>query len=129
MNRFLIVVLALYGGYYYASKRYEFHDTLIYAQKHPNKAWSGPVQYYIGLAYYQRTDYPKAQEAFTKLLELDPTGYYTPKVLIHLDDVAQYNRDWDTAKAALSRYIEEYPAGKKIELAKQRLDMLRYRHP
>ena len=127
--KFVLIVLGLYGAYYYVSKHYEFHDTLVYAQKHPGEKWASPVQYYVGVIYYQRAEYPEAQEAFSKLLENDPTGYYSPNAYLKLDDSAQYNRDWDTAKSALERYIENYPDGKKIELAKSRLDMLRYRHP
>ena len=127
--KFILVVLGLYGAYYYANKHFEFHDTLVYAQKHPEKSWSGPVQYYVGLIYYQRSDYPKAQEAFSTLLLGNTTAYHAPRALMMLGDAAQYTRDWETAKDAHARYIEAFPNGNDIELAKSRLEMLRYQHP
>lgn len=127
--RYLLILAGLYGAYYYASRHFEFHDTLVYAQKNPQEKWSPAVEYYVGMAYYQRADYPKAQEAFTQLLTAHPTAYaYLPKTLIRLSDAAEYNRDWDTAKQALSQYLEQFPEGKDAEMARKRLELLKYRH-
>lgn len=128
MRTFLVVVALLYGGYYYVSRHYEFHDTLVYAQKHKTARWSGPVEYYVGLVYYQRSDYPKAQEAFTQLLTDHPTDYNLSRALVMLGDSAEYNRDWQAASDALNKYVQDYPNGHDIELVRGRIDMLRYRH-
>lgn len=127
--RYLLVLLGVYGAYYYVTKHFEFHDTLVYAKKNHSAQWAPAVEYYVGMAYYQRTDYPKAQEAFTQLLTEHPTAYaYLPKTLIRLSDAAEYNRDWDTAKRALAQYLEQFPEEKDVELAKKRLELLKYRH-
>ncbi len=127
MRAFVIGVLVIYGAYYYVSRKFEFQSTFTYAQKHKDARWAGPVQYYVGLVY-QRSDYPKAQESFSKMLEEHPTDYHAPRALVMLGDSAEYNRDWKVAADALSRYIEQYPNGKDIELVRQRLDLLKYQH-
>ncbi len=129
MKKIIFVLLLLYGGYYYASRRYEFHDTLAFAKRHPQAKWAPAVDYYVGLIYYQRSDYAGAQEAFTQLLTDHPTATYAPKALLRLGDAAENNHDWETAKSALGRYVEEYPDGKEIELARKRLEILKYQHP
>ena len=129
MKTFAMILLALYGAYYYVSKKYEFHDTLEYAKAHPEKSNSAAIEYYVGFVYYQRSDYPKAKEAFAALLEQHPTDYYVEKSLMMYDDAAEYTFDWDTAKMVLQKYVDDYPDGKKIELAKSRLDMVKYHHP
>lgn len=129
MKTFLFILLALYGAYFYVSKKYEFKDTLDYAKAHPENPRSPAIEYYVGFVYYQRSDYKNAQDAFGALLEQHPTDYYVEKALMMYDDSAEYNFDWDTAKMALQKYIDDYPNGKKIDLAKQRLDMVKYKHP
>lgn len=128
MRTFLIIVLALWGAYYYGSRHFDFHDTLVSAAKHKDAKWSGPIDYYVGLTYYERSDYPRAQEAFTQLLQDHPTDYHMAHALVMLGDAAEYNRDWPTAQDALTRYIDQYPNGHDIELVRGRLDMLRYQH-
>ena len=128
MKFVMLAALVLYGLYYYVSRRFEFHDTLAYAQKHSGAVWSAPTEYYVGLVYYQRSEYPKAQEAFSQLLKDHPTDYHAPRALILLSDSAEYNRDWDAARAALSQYIENYPDGRDVRLAKQRLELVNYKH-
>lgn len=129
MKKFLVVILLLYGAYYYASTHFKFEDTLVYAKKHPEAKWAPAVGYYVGMVYYQRGDYERSQQAFTQLLTDFPTCHYAPTALVRLDDSAEYNHDWETAKAALTRYAEEYPKGKDIELVTKKLEILKYQHP
>lgn len=130
MTKFIVAVLALYGAYYYASRHFEFHDTLAYAKKHPEASWAPSVDYYVGVAYYQRAEYPAAQEAFTQLLDqYSATNYYAVKALPMLEDAAEYNRDWDASRNALQLYIDTYPNGRDIELMRKRLELVNYQHP
>ena len=128
MRNFFFGLLVLYGAYYYVSRQFEFGDTLNYATKNKDKQWAGPVQYYVGLVYYQRSDYPKAQDAFSKMLEQHPTDYHAARALVLLGDAAEFNRDWRGAGDALKRYLDEYPTGKDAELVRGRYDMLKYQH-
>lgn len=130
MNRIALILLALYGSYYYVSKHYKFDDTLAYAQKNPGSKMSAPTQYWVGMVYYQRADYEKAKAAFSSLLEQHPTNYYyIEKALIPYDDAAGYTFDWGTSKMVLQKYIDEFPEGKKVDLAKKRLELVKYNHP
>lgn len=129
MKRYLLFVLAVYGAYYCCDRYFNIEAVVDYAKKNPSAHWVEPVRYYGGLVYYQRAEYPKAQEMFSRLLADDPTGYYTVKALFYLEDSAEYNRDWETARTALLRYIEEFPEGKDSKLMQQRLVMLNYQHP
>ena len=130
MTRFALILLSLYGGWFFVSKYYKFDDTLAYAQKHPGSKLSAPTEYWVGMVYYQRGDYPKAKEAFAALLEQHPTDhYYIQKAIIPYDDAAGYTFDWETSKMLLQRYLDEYPDGKNAELARKRLEMVKYNHP
>ncbi|OGR87932.1 MAG: hypothetical protein A3J74_08985 [Elusimicrobia bacterium RIFCSPHIGHO2_02_FULL_57_9] len=129
MKRYIFFVLALYGAYYYYSRHFNFNRTLEYAQKNQKSMLAQPIRYYGGLAYYQSSQYPKAQEAFSQLLKDHPTGYYTMKALFYLEDTAELNRDWPAARQALERYVEEFPDGKHAELMRKRLEILNYQHP
>ena len=129
MKTYLFVLLALYGAYYYVSRHYEFHDALVYAQKHPESKISAPVEYYVGMIYYQRADYPKAQEAFSALLAQHPTDYYMEKALMPLSHAADNNADWEAEKIALQKYLDDYPSGKSVLAAKNKLEMVKYHHP
>ncbi|MBI3553990.1 MAG: tetratricopeptide repeat protein [Elusimicrobia bacterium] len=127
--KYLLILLGLYGAYWYVAQHYEFHDTLVYAKKHPQASWSQPTEYYIGLAYYQRADYQKSQEAFSQLLTDFPTGQYEAPGLMHLEDSAEYNHDWETARTAAKQYLDDFPNGKDIEIMRKRMEMLNYQHP
>lgn len=127
--KWMFILLAMFGGYYYVSNHFEFHDTLVYAKKHPDPKWSPAIEYYVGTIYYQRESYQKAQEAFTQLLTDYPTAQYAPSALVRLSDAAQHNGDWGVAKDALTRYIEEYPDGKDLQVVQKRLELVKYKHP
>jgi TolA-binding protein len=126
--KFLLVVLGLYGAWWYVSKHYEYHDTLAYAKKNPASAWAQPTDYYVGLAYYQRADYPHAQEAFTQLLTDYPTGHYQASGLFYLEDAAEYNRDWETANTMAKQYVEDFPDGKYVDVMRKKVELLHYQH-
>ena len=124
MKKFYLFVAVVGGIWWYASHRFNFADTMVYAQKHPQATWAPGVEYSVGLVYYQRADYPKAQEVFTQLLTDFPTGQYSAKALLRLSETAEENRDYSTAKDAVARYIDEYPDGPDRQVAERRKEML-----
>ena len=128
MKKYLLAVALIYAAFHYGAKYLKFDDTLKYAKQNKASDWAEPTDYYVWVIYYQRSEYPKAQEAFTQLLTDYPTGQYAARGLFMLGNTAQYNRDWETAKASLARYVEEFPAGADIELAKKNLELVRYQH-
>jgi hypothetical protein len=129
MKTYVFIVLAIWGTYYYTTRYVEFGDTLALVKKNAYSAWALAVDYYVGLAYHQRADYPKCQVAFTQLLTDFPTSYYVPNSLFRQEDCAEYNADWETAKIAAARYIDENPNGQYGQIMKSRLEMLKYHHP
>lgn len=124
MNKFMIFIAVVWGAWWYASKKVNYSSTMTYAQKHPQASWAPAVEYGIGLAYYQRADYPKAQETFTQLLTDFPTGQYTARALLRLSEVAEDNRDWATAKETLDRFLADFPDHPDREIATKRRELL-----
>lgn len=127
MKKFWIIFACCYGVYWYSSRHFDFDKTLVYAKKNPTAAWAPAADYYAGLVYYQRTDYPKAQGAFTQLLTDYPTSHYAPKALLRLSEVAIENRDYQTARESLERFLEEYPQHKERNLAEKRLEVVKFK--
>ena len=130
MKTYIVVVCLIYGLYYLGSKNVHGpQDALVYAQKHPDPKWSPRIDYWVGMYYYHRGDFPKAQEAFTQLLTDYPTGQYAADGLQLLGFAAEENHDWAPAKGALYRYIQEYPDGKERAVVDKKLELIKYHHP
>ena len=127
MKKLIFVAAVLYGTYWYASRHFNFADTLVYAKKYPQASWAPAVDYYVGMVYYQRADYPKAQEAFTQLLTDYSTGPYTARGLQRLAVVAQENRDYELARQTLQRFVEEFPDHRDRQNAEKRLEVIKFR--
>lgn len=127
MKKLIFVAAVLYGTYWYASNHFNFSDTLVYAKKNPQASWAPAVDYYVGIVYYQRCEYPKAQEAFTQLLTDYSTGPYTARGLIRLSQAAMENKDWPVARQSLERFIEEFPNHQNKQAAIQRLEIIKFR--
>ena len=128
MIKYAFVVLILFGGYYYISRHASLESSLQYVEQHKDASWAPRANYTIGFIYHEREEYGKSKEAFTQLLTDYPTGQFAASGLFYLEDSAEYTHDWETAKTALDRYLEEYPDGKYIPLMRQRRELLRYQH-
>jgi TolA-binding protein len=118
---FAVVVAVLW---WYATTRFNFEDAFKYAHAHPAASWAPGVEYSIGLVYYQRADFPKSQQAFTQLLTDFPTGQYEARGLLRLSEAAEENRDWQTSKDALSKYLEDFPDGPDRPIVEKRKELL-----
>lgn len=127
MKKWIAVFAVLYGTYWYASNRFDFADTLVYARKNPQASWAPAADYYVGLVYYQRTEYVKSQEAFTQLLTDYSTGPYTSRGLMRLSQVAMDNKDYETARQSLTRFLEEFPDHKERNIAEKRLEYIKFK--
>jgi TolA-binding protein len=127
LKKLIFVFAVLYGTYWYASSRYNFSDTLVFAKKHPQAKWAPAVDYYVGIVYYQRSEYPEAQAAFTQLLTDYSTGPYTAKGLMMLASTAEQRRDYEVARQSLQRFIEEFPDHKEKRIAEQRLEYIKFK--
>lgn len=123
----MFVFAVLYGAYWYASNHFNFADTLVYAKKNPQASWAPAADYYVGMVYYQRSEYPKAQEAFTQLVTDYSTSAYNAKGLIRLSLAAEENRDWPVARQSLERFLEEFPEHKDKNAVQQRLELIKFK--
>jgi outer membrane protein assembly factor BamD (BamD/ComL family) len=124
MKKIYFIILAVSGIWWYASQRFNFSDVMVYTRKHLNASWAPAAEYYVGLVYYQRADYGKAQETFTQLLTDFPTGPYEARGLMRLSEAAEENRDWPTSKDAVDRYLEEFPDGPDKQTIERRKELL-----
>ncbi len=124
MKKLYFFILIAGGVWWYASHRFNFSDTMEYAKKHPGASWAPAAEYSVGMVYYQRGDYPKAQEAFTQLLTDFPTGQYEARGLLRLSEAAEENRDWPTAKQTLDQFLAEFPDSPDRPLAEKRKELL-----
>ncbi|MBI4061843.1 MAG: outer membrane protein assembly factor BamD [Elusimicrobia bacterium] len=127
MKKLMLVAAVLYGTYWYASRHMSLAGALAYAKKNPQASWAPAADYYVGLAYYQRAEYAKSQEAFTQLLTDYATGPYTAKGLLRLSSAAEENRDYAAARQSLERFIEEFPGHKDKSVAEKRLEIIKFK--
>lgn len=127
MKKFLFVLAVLYGTYWYASNRFNFADTLVYAKKNPQASWAPAADYYVGLVYYQRAQYDKSEEAFTQLLTDYSTGPYVSRGLFRLAAAAEESRHYEVARQSLQRLIDEYPNDPNRTAAEQKLEIIKFK--
>lgn len=124
MKKVIVIGLIVGGAWWYATKKFKFDDTLAYAKAHPEAKWAPAVEYSVGMVYYQRTDYPKAQAAFAQLLTDFPTSQYTAHALLRLSEAAEENRDWDAAKQSLDQFLNDFPDDPDRNIAQKRRELL-----
>ena len=124
MKKLFFLLLVIGGAWWYATRRFNFSDAMTYAQKHPQASWAPAVEYSVGMVYYQRADYPKAQETFAQLLTDFPTGQYEARGLLRLSEAAEENRDWATAKETLDHFLADFPDHPERGIAQQRRELL-----
>jgi outer membrane protein assembly factor BamD (BamD/ComL family) len=124
MKKFLLVVAACAGVWWYASHRFDFADVMTYARKNPSAGWAPAAEYSVALVYYQRADYPKAQAAFTQLLTDYPTGQYEARALLRLSETAEQNNDIPAARLAVDQYLTDFPEGPDRVLVQRRKELL-----
>lgn len=128
MLKVIVALIALYGACWYAGEHIDFDKALKFASDNKSKPWAPAYTNALALYYYQKADYPRAQRIYDQLLTEHPTCQYAPKALMRLGDSAESNMDWEKAKEAYARYIQEFPDGKDIQIATKRLEYLKYKH-
>lgn len=124
MKKLYVFILIVGGVWWYASRRFNFADTMTYAQKHHGESWAPGVEYAVAMVYYQRADYPKAQETFAAFLTEYPTGQYEARALLRLSESAEQNRDWPTAKETVDRFLADFPDHPDHQIVERRKEML-----
>ena len=124
MEKMIVFVLVIGGLWWYASKRFDFKDTLLVAKKYQSSPWAPGSVYRVGLVYYGRGDYEMAQQAFTQLLTDYPTGQYTARALLRMSEIAENTHDYESARQFLKRFLEEFPEHPDLRMAQKRMELL-----
>lgn len=124
MKVFLALILLAWGGVWYARGRVHLQDAADYARKHHDAAWAPGVEYSVAMIYYQRANYPRAQQTFIEFLTDYPTGQYTAHALLRLSEAAESNRDYPAAREALDRFLQDFPDHPDRMLAQKRRELL-----
>lgn len=127
MRKLVVAAAVFYGVYWYASNKFSFENTLAYARKNPQASWSAAAEYYVGMVYYQRADYPKAQETFEQMLVVHSTGPYSARALLRLASAAEENRNYQVARDSLQRFLDEFPNEKNRSVAEQKLEVIKFK--
>ncbi|OGS39241.1 MAG: hypothetical protein A2506_07610 [Elusimicrobia bacterium RIFOXYD12_FULL_66_9] len=124
MKKIIFAVVVVAGVWWYASKRFDFKDTLLVAKKYQSSSWAPTAVYSVGLVYYQRGNYEMSKQAFNQLLTDYPTGQYTPQALLRMSELAQDTRDYELARVSLKRFLDDYPGHSGRQIAEKRLELL-----
>jgi len=127
MKKLIFVALVIGGAWWYYSPKLTVAAALDYAHQNSQKPWASDVVYWIGWTYYQRANYPKAQETLGTFVNDFPAGPHTPRALLRYAEAAQENRDYATAKDALDRLLKEYPDSPDQSMARGQRDLLNNR--
>jgi tetratricopeptide (TPR) repeat protein len=114
MLRFLlqpkvIVLLLLIGGVYYVRNHYDYEDLLKVAAKDEGNPRSQQIEYYVGMIYYARNDYPRAIKAFDQLLTNHPTSYYAPKALARAGLAYKEQQKYEHAREMYFKFLTYFP--------------------
>lgn len=124
MKKLILVVVVACVAWHYAAPRLTAAAAMDYAHKNSQKPWAGTLAYSIGWFYYERANYPKAQEALSSFVNDFPAGSHTATGLLRLSEAAEENHDYPGARAALDWYLKDYPDDSQRNIASQRRELL-----
>jgi TolA-binding protein len=124
----IIVFFALLiGGMIYFQQSLQNGNILKYIDEHPHEKYVPESTYYIGQGYYLFQNLLDATTYFLRVAQRYPStplgddAYYS--YLQCLDDMASVDRA--TLVEGYQAYLDKYPAGKHVELARTKLDSYR----
>lgn len=123
----LIALVLVIGLIAFIRSRYTFDDVLEYSKAHPHPTYSPMAEYYVGMAYYMRSDYPNCVKAFDQLLACTTCHPYGPKGLLRLGTCHEEQNHWAEARAAYERYFEFYPEGREKGMIQSKYDFIKFK--
>ncbi len=109
LNKWTILALIVFGSVYYVRNQYDYEDLLVVASKEEGTLRAQKIEYYVGMIYYQRGDYPRAIKAFNQLLLNSPTGYYAPKALARAGLAYKEHNQYDEAREMYHKFLTYFP--------------------
>ena len=116
-----LVAAAVVGGFWWRVRPYCNSNALLaIAHNHQKSYWASPLDYWVALICYQRSNYPGTQKALTQLVTDDPKGPYTARSLLRLSEVDMETHDWPSAREALDRFLQDFPDDPNRSIAEKR---------
>ncbi|MFA6092168.1 MAG: tetratricopeptide repeat protein [Elusimicrobiota bacterium] len=127
MKKILFFLFISIAAISYVKNHYSFGDILRYSKTHPNRSTSPAVDYYVGMTAYLKSDYDLAVPAFEQLLADYPTCQYAPNALVRLAGIHSEKYHWEPARAALQRYMDDFPQGSEIESVRRKYEFIKFK--
>ena len=109
LNKWSILIMIICGSVYYVRNHYDYEDLLVVAAKDEGHPRSVQVEYYVGMIYYMRGDYPRSIKAFDQLLRNHPTSYYAPRALARAGMAYKESNQYDHAREMYHKYLTYFP--------------------
>lgn len=126
INKYTIALALLIGGVYYVRNHYDYEDMLTVAAKDEGNPRSEQIEYYVGLIYYARGDYPRSTKAFDQLLLNHPTSYYAPKALARAGMAYREQNKYDEAREMYAKYLTYFPDHAMKGVVHQRWEHIKF---
>jgi tol-pal system protein YbgF len=92
--------------------------------RHPRHELADNAQYWLGEAFYDQKDYPRAIDEFRKAASLYPTGNKVPDALLKLGFSHLATGQIAEGRRALQQVVNVYPRSGPARLAAERLESL-----
>jgi tol-pal system protein YbgF len=92
--------------------------------RHPRHELADNAQYWLGEAFYDQKDYPRAIDEFRKAASLYPTGNKVPDALLKLGFSHLAVGQVTEGRRALQQVVSVYPRSGPARLAAERLESL-----
>ena len=127
IKKWLIIFAIFIAATVYIRKNYGYEDVLKYSKENPHSEWSPKIDYYVGMAYYMRDDYPEARGAFDQLLTGYPTSQYAPKALLRKGTIEMSMRKWGDARRSFETYMKEWPEGGDMDKVKKKYEFIKFK--
>ena len=126
MKAFVIFIALVTVGFWCVKTWHVFHRVLIYAKENPSPS-TPKVEYYMGMFYYTKGNYPNALEAFNYVLTDHPTSYYAPKALFRVGTTYEEMEEWTKARETYEKHKEQYPESPKKKLVERKIGYLHFK--
>ena len=123
----LIILAICIGLTAYVRRHYSWLDVLAYTKNNPSPTYSPMVDYYVGTAYFMKSDYAGAVKAYDQLLADYATGYYGPRAFLRLGSAYEEMNNFQGAREAYEKYFELFPEGKDKNLVQSKYDMIKFK--
>ena len=123
MKTIIVFFVVLIGGMIYLQQSLQNGTVLKYIDEHPQEKYIPEATYYVGQGYYLFQNLLDATTYFLRVAQRYPNHPLADDAYFSyvqcLDDMSSADRS--ELLEAYKAYVEKYPNGKHVELAKNRI--------